>query len=63
VRNGDLGEDLEFLLLPRLAGIAERAWSPRAAGTWAEYRIRLAALSPAWARRGWTWLRSSTVAW
>jgi hexosaminidase len=57
------GQDLEFLLLPRLAGVAERAWSPAGVGTWDEYRDRLAIQSTAWTRREWTWFRSSAVTW
>ncbi|WP_192582632.1 family 20 glycosylhydrolase [Streptomyces triticiradicis] len=57
------GEDLEFLLLPRLTGIAERAWSPSGAGTWDDYRDRLAVQSAAWHRRNWTWLASTLIDW
>jgi hexosaminidase len=57
------GQDLEFLLLPRLAGVAERAWSPAGVGTWDEYRDRLATQSTVWARRGWTWFRTGAVDW
>ncbi|MFE1292755.1 family 20 glycosylhydrolase [Streptomyces sp. NPDC058751] len=57
------GEDLEFLLLPRLAGIAERAWSPSGAGTWDDYRGRLAVQSAAWHRRNWTWFASTLIDW
>jgi hexosaminidase len=54
--------DLEFLLLPRLASVAERAWSSRASG-WDELRDRLASQAPLWNRRGWEWFRSSHVPW
>ncbi|MFC6021607.1 family 20 glycosylhydrolase [Plantactinospora solaniradicis] len=54
------GDDLEFLLLPRLAGVAERAWSPQGVGHLG--RIPRAAQSTAWTRRGWTWFRSSDLA-
>jgi hexosaminidase len=57
------GADLELLLLPRLAGLAERSWAPRDASDWAEHRERLAALSTAWERRGWAFFRSSLVDW
>jgi len=55
-------EDLEFLLLPRLPGVAERAWSP-SGSTWPEYRVRLGAQSRTWRRDGWTWCSSSLVDW
>ena len=49
-------DDLEALLLPRLSGAAERAWSA-AATEWDGYVDRLAAQIPAWDRRGWAWYR------
>ncbi|MGX1546889.1 hypothetical protein [Streptomyces adustus] len=55
------GEDLEFLLLPRLAGVADRAGSPAGAGNWDAYRERPAVQSAAWHRRGWTWFASALV--
>ncbi|MFG2944479.1 hypothetical protein [Streptomyces adustus] len=57
------GGDLEFLLLPRLAGVADRAWSPAGAGNWDACRERLAVQSAAWHRRGWTWFASTLVDW
>ena len=56
-------EELEFMLLPRLAGIAERAWSPAPGSSWEQYRSRLATQSPLWAHRGWTYFTSSLVDW
>ncbi|QGN33343.1 beta-N-acetylhexosaminidase [Microlunatus sp. Gsoil 973] len=53
--------DLQFLLLPRLPGIAERAWAP--AGTsWAEFLPRLAAHRELWATRGYTWFDPAELA-
>ncbi len=57
-------DDLTFLLLPRLAGFAERAWSgPGAAGGWGEHRDRVAAHGRLWTADGLTWFRSSLVDW
>ncbi|MFI0961240.1 family 20 glycosylhydrolase [Streptomyces sp. NPDC021080] len=56
-------KDLEFLLLPRLTGIAERAWSPAASGERDGYRGRLAAQSVAWRHHNWTWFASTPVDW
>jgi hexosaminidase len=56
------GDELEFLLLPRLPGVAERAWSP-ALTEWAGYRNRLGAQASLWRARGWTWFTSSLVDW
>ncbi|MET0828422.1 MAG: family 20 glycosylhydrolase [Microbacterium sp.] len=55
-------DDLEFLLLPRLAGLGERAWSA-APTDWDEYVLRLAAGSRAWDRRGWAWFRPASIDW
>ncbi|MCM2387283.1 beta-N-acetylhexosaminidase [Streptomyces albipurpureus] len=56
-------DDLEFLLLPRLAGVGEKAWAAIGATSWDDYADRLAPHSTAWDRRGWAWFRSSLVAW
>ena len=55
-------DDLAFLLLPRLAGVAHRAWSPKVA-TWADHRYRLARHGRLWSQDGLTYFRSSTVDW
>jgi N-acetyl-beta-hexosaminidase len=56
-------DDLTFLLLPRLAGVAHQAWSaPRLAG-WPAHRDRLARHGRLWSQDGLTWFRASTVDW
>lgn len=57
------GEDLEFLLLPRLAGIAEVAWSAPEMTGWERYRTRLARVATIWASREWRWFRSAAIEW
>lgn len=52
--------DAMFLILPRLCGVAERAWSP-AGGTWEAYAPRLAAQIPHWDRQGWRYFRSPLI--
>lgn len=52
-------DDLFFLLLPRLAGVAEKGWSPPS--EWAGHRARLRAQGPVWDALGLTWFRSSAV--
>jgi hexosaminidase len=52
--------DLQFLLLPRLAGIAERGWSP-AGTTWQEFAPRLAAQTAVWRRRDLTWFTAPAL--
>ncbi|MEN9970060.1 MAG: hypothetical protein RLZZ229_268 [Actinomycetota bacterium] len=54
--------DLQFLILPRLPGIAERAWS-RNAGTWGEHKDRLAAHSKIWRKANWNYFASELIAW
>ena len=44
--------DLEFLAFPRIAEVAEVAWSPQSARTWANFRPRLAAQAPRWSALG-----------
>ncbi|GAA1158394.1 family 20 glycosylhydrolase [Kribbella jejuensis] len=56
-------DDLELLLLPRIPGLAEKAWSQQTTTIWPEYAARLAQHSPAWRNRGWTWLQSTEVDW
>ena len=61
-------DDLSFLLLPRLAGVAHRAWStPQPSegelGGWASHRDRLARHGRLWAQDGLTYFRASTVDW
>jgi hexosaminidase len=55
-------DDLEFLLLPRLAGAGERAWSASSTD-WADYANRLAAGPRTWNSRGWMWFRSAEIDW
>jgi hexosaminidase len=54
--------DLQFMLLPRLPGAAEKGWS-RTPTDWADYATRLSRQSAGWDRRGWTWFRSAAVDW
>ena len=56
-------DDLSFLLLPRLPGIAHRAWSLPEASGWAGHRDRLARHGRLWAQDGLTYFRASTVDW
>ena len=56
-------DDLSFLLLPRLAGVAHQAWSaPQFAG-WPAYRDRLARHGRLWDQDGFTYFRAATVDW
>jgi hexosaminidase len=56
-------DDLSFLLLPRLPGVAHKAWSGPQAAAWADHRDRLARHGRLWAQDDLTFFRTSTVDW
>ncbi|MGW1148330.1 beta-N-acetylhexosaminidase [Streptomyces sp. NPDC002454] len=55
--------ELEVMAFPRLPGIAELGWSPRATHDWDAYRQRLAAQAPRWDALGIRYHRSPQVPW
>jgi hexosaminidase len=55
--------DLETMLLPRLAAVAEVAWTPAGARGWEAFRTRLAAQAPSWRARGVRFHPSPQVDW
>ncbi len=55
--------ELDFMLLPRLPGVAERAWCSGTGAPWAEYRWRLAGQRALWQAREWEFFASSLVPW
>jgi hexosaminidase len=56
-------DDLAFLLLPRLAGVAHKAWSAAELSGWPAHRDRLARHGRLWAQDSLTYFRSSAVTW
>lgn len=54
--------DLLFLLLPRLPGVAEKAWAS-GPGDWTRHAARLARHAAIWERAGWNYFQSSLVEW
>ena len=56
-------DDLCFLLLPRLPGVAHKAWSDPQVATWTDHRDRLARHGGLWAQDGLAYFRTSTVDW
>jgi len=56
-------DDLCFLLLPRLAGVAQKAWSDPRVATWTDHRDRLARHGQLWTEDGLTHFRTSAVDW
>ena len=55
--------DLQFLLMPRLAGVAEKGWSKVENTHWNEYKVRLGAQAPLWEKADWNYFKSSLVDW
>jgi hexosaminidase len=57
--------EVEQLVFPRAAALAEVAWSPRQSNerTWESFRTRLAALAPLWQSAGVTFYPSDEIAW
>jgi len=55
--------DLTAMLLPRLAAVAEVAWSAPDQRDWDGFRTRVAAHGPFWDRFGFPWHRSPQVDW
>jgi hexosaminidase len=56
-------DDLSFLLLPRLAGLAEKAWSPPDVAVWADHAERLPIHDRLWDQDGLIAFRSSMIQW
>jgi hexosaminidase len=56
-------DDLTFLLLPRLPGVAAKGWSAPRSGGWPAHRDRLARHGRLWAADGLEYFRASTVKW
>ncbi len=55
--------DIEFLVFPRLPGLAEIGWTPQAGRSWDEYRLRLAAHGLRLAAEGINFYPSTQVPW
>jgi hexosaminidase len=56
-------DDVTSMLLPRLAALAEVAWSSSAARGWDGFRARVAPQAAAWDRAGLAWYASPQVNW
>lgn len=56
-------DDIEYLAFPRLAGVAEIAWTPASARSWDEYKVRLANHARPWKAMGIDFYRSTRVDW
>jgi hexosaminidase len=56
-------KELQFMLMPRLAGIAEKGWSKVENTCWDEYRVRLSSHTSLWDKMNWYYFKSSLVDW
>ncbi len=54
-------DDLTFALLPRLPGIAEKAWGM--AASWADHSDALSAHGRVWRQDGFMFFRAPSVGW
>lgn len=55
--------EAEFLAMPRLAIIAELAWSPASSHDWEQFRVRLGAQSLRWSALGINFYRAPEIPW
>ena len=55
--------DVEFLAFPRLAAIAEVAWTAQSRRRWEEFRVRLGEQSTRWHALGLNFYRSPQIPW
>jgi hypothetical protein len=57
-------EDLTFPVMPRLPGVAQKAWSDPHVSTCEDHAVSLGVHRPLWSRDGFTaWLRLSMIDW
>lgn len=56
-------DEVLTMLLPRLAAVAEVAWSEPGRRSWPDFAARVAALAPTWDEAGLPWYRSPQVDW
>ncbi len=59
----EISDHIEFMAFPRLAAIAELAWSPWSTHDWSSFRTRLAAQGPRWEAMGVDFYRSPQIPW
>ncbi|MBL7858911.1 MAG: beta-N-acetylhexosaminidase [Cyclobacteriaceae bacterium] len=56
-------DDIEYMIFPRLPGIAEIGWTTTANRSWEEYKVRLAKHAPRWKVMGIDYYPSTQVPW
>lgn len=55
--------EIDWLMFPRVASGAEKAWSPRESSDWPGFRERLAAQAPLWRSEGIGFFESPEISW
>lgn len=55
--------EVESMAFPRLAAIAEIAWSPQSQRSWEDFRVRLGGQGPRWLALGLNFYRSPQIPW
>jgi hexosaminidase len=56
-------DEIEYMVFPRLIGIAEIAWSPATGRNWEEYKMRLAEQAPRMKAMKIDFYKSKLVPW
>jgi hexosaminidase len=56
-------DEIEYMVFPRLPGVAEIGWSPESGRSWDEYKTRLARHGPRMKAMGIDFYESNKVAW
>jgi len=56
-------EDIEYLMFPRLPGVAEIGWTPSSLRNWDEYKFRLAKHAKFFEEMGINYYKSPRVPW
>lgn len=56
-------DDIEYLVFPRLPGVAEIGWTPSTARNWDDYKVRLANHAKSWKAMGIDFYRSPKIQW
>jgi hexosaminidase len=56
-------DDIEYLVFPRMPGIAEIGWTPFSSRNWDEYKVRLSNHAKLWKAMGIDFYRSPKIEW
>ncbi|HEX6227213.1 MAG TPA: beta-N-acetylhexosaminidase [Chryseolinea sp.] len=56
-------DDIEYLVFPRLPGVAEIGWTPSSSRNWDDYKVRLANHAKLWKAMGIDFYRSPKIEW